>query len=84
MKLSIIMPVYNERQTVSEIVDRVLNVDLGFIEREIIVVDDGSTDGTRDILHEIEQKHANIKVLLHPRNQGKGAAGGLGCSRVDW
>ena len=81
MKLSVIMPVYNERQTISKIVDRVLAVDLGLIEREIIAVDDGSTDGTRNILHEIEQKHANVKVILQPHNQGKGAAVALGVRR---
>ena len=78
MKLSIVMPVYNERPTVGEIVDRVLAVDLGSIERELIVVDDGSTDGTRDILRELEHQHTDIKVLLHPHNQGKGAAVALG------
>ena len=74
MKLSIVMPVFNERPTVGEIVDRVLAVDLGSIERELIVVDDGSTDGTRDILQELEHKHTDVRVFLHPHNKGKGAA----------
>ena len=49
-KLSIVMPVYNERETVATIVDRVLKVDLGPLEREVVIVDDGSTDGTDEIL----------------------------------
>ena len=54
MKLSIIMPAYNERKTLREIVGRVLAVDLGSLERELVIVDDGSTDGTRDILRELD------------------------------
>ena len=50
MKLSIIMPAYNERRTIGTIVPRVLGVDIGGMERELIIVDDGSVDGTRDIL----------------------------------
>jgi dolichol-phosphate mannosyltransferase len=50
MKLSIIVPVYNERNTIQEILRRVRAVDIGEIAKEIIVVDDGSTDGTMDIL----------------------------------
>ena len=56
MKLSIIMPAYNERKTLREIVGRVLAVDLGEIEKELVIVDDGSTDGTRDILRELDGK----------------------------
>lgn len=71
MKLSIIMPVYNERDTVKIVIDRVLNV--GFpLEKELIIVDDGSTDGTRDILNSIQDKR--VKVILHKKNQGKGMA----------
>jgi glycosyltransferase involved in cell wall biosynthesis len=71
MKLSVIMPVYNERPTIETIITRVLDVGLA---DEIIIVDDGSTDGTRDILSGISEKHNNIHLILHEKNQGKGAA----------
>ncbi len=67
------MPVYNERRTLAEIVARVQAVDLGAMEREIIIVDDGSTDGTRDILAELADGDG-VKVFLQPKNFGKGAA----------
>jgi glycosyltransferase involved in cell wall biosynthesis len=73
MKLSIIMPAYNERRTIREIVAAVQAVDLGPISREIVIVDDGSTDGTRDILAELDG-HAGVRVVLQPKNCGKGAA----------
>jgi len=66
-----VIPVYNEVGTIKEIVSRVQAVDL---EKEIIIVDDGSTDGTRELLQEITLSHENIRVLYHDRNQGKGAA----------
>ena len=72
MKLSIIMPVYNEKATIREILKRVRAVDVG-MEKEIIVVDDGSKDGTREILRE-EESRGDIRVLYHERNLGKGAA----------
>lgn len=68
--LSVIVPVYNERETLSEILDRVRAVDL---KKEIVVVDDGSTDGTKDVLRE-EEKKGDLKVLYHMTNRGKGAA----------
>jgi glycosyltransferase involved in cell wall biosynthesis len=71
MKLSVLMPVYNERSTVEEIVKRVLAVDL---DKELIVVDDGSTDGTRDILRAAIEPLPNVRVIYHDRNRGKGAA----------
>jgi glycosyltransferase involved in cell wall biosynthesis len=68
------MPCYNERATIREIVARVLAVDLpNQIETELIIVDDGSRDGTRDILAEFEG-HQQVRVFLQPQNQGKGAA----------
>src|SRR5262249_53776886 len=73
MKLSIVMPAYNEGKTIREIVGRVLSVDLGDIEKELVIVDDGSTDGTRDILKEMDGKHS-VRVILQPVNMGKGAA----------
>ncbi|MEJ2366663.1 MAG: glycosyltransferase family 2 protein [Deltaproteobacteria bacterium] len=71
MKISVVIPVYNEVQTIREIVARVQAVEL---EKEIIIVDDYSTDGTREHLREISQTHGNVKVLYHDHNQGKGAA----------
>jgi glycosyltransferase involved in cell wall biosynthesis len=72
MKLSIIVPVYNERNTIQEILRRVRAVDIGEIAKEIIVVDDGSTDGTMDILK--LEEDSTTRVLCHPKNRGKGAA----------
>jgi glycosyltransferase involved in cell wall biosynthesis len=66
-----VIPVYNEAETIKEIVSRVQAVDL---EKEIIIVDDGSTDGTRELLQEITLSQDNVRVLYHDRNQGKGAA----------
>ena len=72
MKLSIVMPAYNEARTIGTIVPRVLGVDIGALERELIIVDDGSSDGTLDILAGFTDPR--IRVLLQPVNQGKGAA----------
>jgi glycosyltransferase involved in cell wall biosynthesis len=71
MKISVVMPVYNEIGTIDEILTRVQAVAM---EKEIVIVDDYSTDGTRERLEKIEQEHGNVKVFYHQRNQGKGAA----------
>jgi glycosyltransferase involved in cell wall biosynthesis len=71
MKLSVIIPIYNEGATLREIVERVLAVPL---EIELLCVDDGSTDGSRELLEELGGAHSQIRVLLQPRNMGKGAA----------
>jgi len=73
--LSIVIPVYNEAATLVELVSRVLRVDIG-MERQIILVDDGSTDGTRDLYPQIEARWPNERfvVRLRPANRGKGAA----------
>jgi glycosyltransferase involved in cell wall biosynthesis len=68
--LSVVMPVYNERETIEEIIRRVLAVP---VRIELIVVDDGSKDGTRDILAEL-QRELGFRLFLQERNQGKGAA----------
>lgn len=71
MKLSVVIPVYNECQTIHLILQQVQAVDL---EKEIIMVDDCSTDGTRDRLNELAGQADNIRVLFHEVNKGKGAA----------
>jgi len=70
MKLSVIMPVYNEERTIQEIVKRVMEVPL---EKELVIVDDCSNDRTSELL-KIYVNKAEIKVLRHEKNQGKGAA----------
>lgn len=89
MKLSIIMPVYNEQATLTEIVNRVRTVDLTVdrdgtnqllqgpivLAREVVIVDDGSTDGTREILNRLrDEKAPDVRVIYHEKNGGKGAA----------
>lgn len=73
MKLSVIMPAYNERQTIRAIVAAVGAVNLPGLERELVIVDDGSTDGTREILAELDGRDG-VRVFLQPQNAGKGAA----------
>src|SRR6476660_5287573 len=71
MKLSVVMPVYNERRTLRVVIERVLAVPL---ELELICVDDGSRDGSREILAELQGEHGNLRVFLQPKNMGKGSA----------
>jgi glycosyltransferase involved in cell wall biosynthesis len=73
MKLSVVMPAYNEQATIRTIVARVLEVDLGSVDKELVIVDDGSKDGTREILKELDGKNG-VRVFFQPHNQGKGAA----------
>jgi glycosyltransferase involved in cell wall biosynthesis len=77
LKLSILIPIYNEHTTVLEILQRVRAVPF---EKEIIAVDDGSTDGTRELLPQVERE--GVTVLYHPYNQGKGAAVRTALARV--
>ena len=81
MKLSVIIPVYNEAQTITEVIDRVWAVDLGDIEKEVIIADDGSTDATASIVdsHRYIQDGL-VRILHNPVNLGKGAAVRLGLS----
>jgi glycosyltransferase involved in cell wall biosynthesis len=69
--LSVVIPVYNERATIETLLKRVDAID---IDKEIIVVDDGSTDGTRDLLAGLQAADGPLRVLLQERNRGKGAA----------
>jgi len=77
MKISVILPVYNEKKTIKEIIRRIMSVKL---PKELIIIDDFSTDGTREILRGI--KHKAIKVLFHDRNYGKGHAIRTGLKHV--
>jgi len=87
MKLSVIMPVYNEINTIAEIIHRVravsLKVSVGYgpdagetvtLDRELVIVDDGSTDGTRELLRRLSEDEEAITVAFHGENLGKGAA----------
>jgi len=81
MKLSVVMPVYNERKTIRTIIDRVLATPH---EKELVVVDDGSTDGTRDVLQEIEKENIpGLRIFFQDVNQGKGAALAAGFKKVE-
>jgi glycosyltransferase involved in cell wall biosynthesis len=71
MKLSVIIPIYNERATLRRVVEKVLSVPL---EIELICVDDGSKDGSREILQELSGQHPELRFFLQPKNMGKGAA----------
>ena len=75
MKLSVLMPVYNERKTLAEIVSRVLNQRIDGIDSlELVIVDDASTDGSTEIIEQLARTHLQIKPILQKKNQGKGAA----------
>ncbi len=73
MKLSVVIPVYNEVNTIRQILEQVRAVEIPY-DKEIIVVDDDSTDGTREILADEEACNHDTRILYHRQNQGKGAA----------
>ena len=68
MKLSVVIPVYNEKNTIKDIVSQVKNV--SGIEKELILVDDGSKDGTRDILKQMESEMPDLKIIYKDQNRG--------------
>lgn len=72
--LSVIIPVYNEKCTILEVISRIKNVDIGSITKEIIIIDDGSTDGTREIIKMIP----DVKYIFNEKNQGKGGVVKIG------
>lgn len=74
MKLSIIIPVYNEKKTIEEIIRRVMAAKSPRVKKEMVIVDDKSNDGTRKILQKIKKKHPQFKIIFREQNFGKGAA----------
>ncbi len=72
--LSVIIPVYNEEKTIAQVIKRVFLQEIGEWEKQVIVVDDGSTDGTDNQLQIANNQFPNIKIVRHERNLGKGAA----------
>lgn len=79
IKISVVVPVYNERHTIEELLDRIINVK---INKEIIIVDDGSKDGTLEIIKKYIQPFPFIKLIIHKKNRGKGAALRSGFTKV--
>ena len=82
-KLSVVVPVYNERATIGLILERIQAVE---IEKEIVIVDDGSTDGTREFLGRLAERSSGgpdaIRIIFQPENRGKGAAVRRGFSKA--
>lgn len=78
-KISIIIPIYNEVDTLNEIIQKIESTNFCNLEKELILVDDGSTDGTHGLLQELEGKY---KVIYHEKNKGKGAAIATGLNNV--
>ena len=79
MKLSVVIPVYNERNTLQALLQRVRTVSF---DKEIILVDDCSIDGTRDLLKQLQDSEPDLKIIFHEYNQGKGAALSTGFKNV--
>ncbi len=80
MKLSIVIPVYNEKDTFLSLLDRVRQTPF---DKEIILVEDCSTDGTRDILKKLAEEDTSLKCVFHEKNMGKGAALATGFKHVE-
>jgi glycosyltransferase involved in cell wall biosynthesis len=73
MKLSIVIPIYNEAATILELLDLVSAINVG-LDKELVLIDDCSSDGTRDVLKKVAADHPEWRVLFHEVNRGKGAA----------
>ncbi len=73
-KLSIIIPCYNEKATIEKILEEVMDVNLGATKKEVVIIDDGSQDGTREILKKLANRNKSIELIFQEHNQGKGAA----------
>jgi len=82
MKLSIIIPVFNEEKTISDVLKKINDVNLPGIEKEILVIDDGSTDATASVIQSAKLKIKSLKVFKHNKNLGKGAAVRTGIKHV--
>lgn len=80
-KLSIIIPCFNEINTLPKVCLKLKDLDIG-CQKEIIIVDDGSTDGTREYLEKLQQQYSDLIIIYHQANQGKGAAIKTGLSRA--
>ncbi len=72
-KLSIVIPAFNEKETILEVLKRIEKAKIGQIRKEIIIIDDGSSDGTRQILKKLKGRK-NYKIYYHSKNKGKRAA----------
>ncbi len=83
MKLSVVIPCYNETDTIAELVLSVLAADTLGMERELILIDDGSQDGSREQILKLAKLHPEIKPHMHERNMGKGAAVRTGIGLAD-
>jgi glycosyltransferase involved in cell wall biosynthesis len=81
MKLSVIIPVYNEAATLEALTRRVADVETG-LEKELVLVDDCSQDGTREVMKQLEERHPDWKFARHEQNRGKGAALRTGFERA--
>lgn len=73
-KLSIIIPCYNEESTIEIIVEEIASINLGKVKKEIIIVDDKSSDNSAKIIQKLEKKHKNVKAIYRTINEGKGSA----------
>lgn len=73
-KISLLIPVFNEEQFLEALLDKVESVDFCGLEKELVLVDDGSQDGTREILKRLENERPQYRIVYHAQNQGKGAA----------
>jgi len=74
MKLSIIIPVFNEEVSIVDVIKNVQDIEIPKVTKEIIVVDDGSTDATASVISKFRSQNSNLKIITHKKNQGKGAA----------